>query len=175
DIDFENSIRGRAIDIVDIGMPNDQYNLDKIQAWVSGSPVSGIRPSQYVKPGVEVHIEDQAIQPGYGRNFRLEATARNLVFQDTTRKDYASLRITPTWFGEQYVVNTSDILLQVHIPPGVKPDEVLSQNVPFTGVDFQENHVIVTWRTTRRLTGPFLVGVSFPKRVMNKVVTMSFN
>ena len=54
-----------------------------------------------------------------------------MVYQDTTRDNYASFQITPTWFGSDYVVGVSTVTIRVILPEGVLPSEVLSQKVPF--------------------------------------------
>jgi len=53
-----------AIDIVDIGMPNGHYVLDSAVADIGGVQLTDIRPSEYVKPGVEVHLGGRSIKPG---------------------------------------------------------------------------------------------------------------
>lgn len=175
DIEFQNSSSGRPIDIVDIGLPHEEYEISTMQAAIDEVNFTDIRRSEYIHPGVEVHLNEKTIQPGQSANFKFSAVISNLVFQDTTRKDYASFQIVPTWFGEKYVVGTSTILIRIHLPEGISEEEVLYQHAPFTGKEVQENHVVVSWETEQRLTAPYRVGVSFPKRVMSKIVTMTIS
>ena len=42
------------------------------------------------------------------------------------------MRITPTWFGEQFVQGGGDIDVAIHLPKSVKPDEALHQGVEFS-------------------------------------------
>lgn len=174
-IHFQNSAGGHSIDIIDIGLPDAPYNTGLMKAWVDGHPAPGpIQESQYVKPGVEVHVGNLAIPPGGSGIFEFEAPVPDLVFQDTTRSDYASFQISPTFFGQQYVQGATDLTVSVVLPSGVKPEEALYQDVPFTGKGLQEaGNVVVRWQVNRPFTSPYRVGVSFPKRVMQKVVTMS--
>ncbi len=174
-IEFQNTPSGHAIDIVDVGMPQEDYDAGQAKAWVNGQEVPGpIRESQYVKPGLEVHLGNLAIPAGGSGTFEFEITVPDLVFQDTTRKDNASFKITPTWFGDEYVVGSTDLTIRVLIPQGVKPDEVLHQGVQFTGKNLRDDgSVEVLWQLNRRFTSAYRVGVSFPKRVMSKVVTMT--
>jgi hypothetical protein len=174
-IEFKNTPAGHAIEIVDIGMPHDDYDAGQTKAWVNGNPVPGpIKASELVKPGLEVHLGHLSIPPDGSGTFEFETTVPDLVFQDTTRKDYASLQITPTWFGEQYVVGSTDLTIRVVLPSGIKPEEVLHQGIQFTGKDVQDNgSVVVSWDVNRRFTSEYRLGVSFPKRVMSKVVTMT--
>lgn len=168
---FANSPTGQTIDIVDIGTPSAEYNLKAVRASCQGHPARLIRPSEYVKPGFEVHLGLGQIPPSQNGLFHTEFTVRNLVFQDTTRADFASLRITPTWFGEQFVIGTTHLKLAVHLPAGIRPEEVLHQGQPFSEKALFQNHVVVVWEwTNTRLTKAHLVGLSFPKRVMERVI-----
>ena len=95
----------------------------------------------------------------------------NMVYQDTTRRDYASLRITPTWFGEQYVRGTTHLQIAIQLPKSVQPDEVLHQGLNFTQKAATQQGALVGWDFPAvRLTGPHQVAVSFPKRDLQRVV-----
>ena len=173
-MDFVNTPGGHSIDIVDVGLPHEKYSIDSSRAWVNGTQTTGaIQPSQMVKPGLEVHLDSLTIPPGGSGTFEFETIMPDMVYQDTTSKDLASLQITPTWFGEQYVQGTTDLTVQIRIPEGVKPEEVLSQSVPFTGKELNINSVVASWQLNRRFTSSYMVGVSFPKRVMTHIVSMS--
>ena len=173
-MDFRNSSNGHAIDIVDVGLPHEDYDTSRMKGWANDQEVGPIQKSQYVNPGVEVHLGSQTIPAGGTGRFEFQTDLPNLVFQDTTRKDYASMQITPTWFGAQYVEGTTDLTIRVILPPGLKLDEVLYQDVPFTGKELGEDgSAIVSWDVNRSFTSEYRVGVSFPKRVMNRVVTMT--
>jgi hypothetical protein len=174
-IEFVNTANGHVIDVVDVGLPKEEYDQSNARAWIDGKEVAGpIRPSQYVKPGLEVHLGSLSIAPGGSGLFEFEIRISDLVFQDTTRKDYASFQIGPTWFGEQYVQGSTDLTIRVTLPPGLKPEEVLYQDVPFdTKTVLPDGKILVTWGVNRRFTGPYRVGLSFPKRVVTHVIKMS--
>lgn len=173
-MDFVNAAGAHPIDIVDVGLPHEKYSISGMRAWINGIEVSTIQPSQYVHPGVEVHLDSGTIPADGSGAFEFHTSISDLVFQDTTRKDYASMQITPTWFGSQYVQGTTDLTIRIHLPEGVKEEEALYQDVQFTGKETEDNHVVVSWQVNRAFTGPYRVGVSFPKRVMTRVVTMTF-
>ncbi len=132
-MDFQNSKSGHSIDIIDIGMPEANYNTGLLKACMNGEPVPGpIQASQYVKPGVEIHAGNLAIPPGGSGTFEFEAPVPDLIFQDTTRKDYAFFQITPTFFGEQYVEGTTDLYIRLVCLPVLSRNNVVS-GCPFTG------------------------------------------
>jgi hypothetical protein len=172
DITFENY--GRSIDVVDIGLPHSDYDIGNMQASIDGVSLSDIRTSEYIDVGVEVHLDGQAIPSGQQGTLHFEATMPDMVYQDTTNSDYASLQITPTWFDESAVRGSGTIRLAIHMLPTVEPDEVLYQDVEFTEKVIFEEHVVVLWQWTgTSMSEPHLVGVSFPQRGMDRVVRMT--
>ncbi len=173
DISFRCASGAHPIDIVDIGMPHKNYDLGTMTAAIDGVSLSDIRHSEYVKPGVEIHLKNQAIKPGEEGTFHFECTMPRMVYQDTTRKDYASFRITPTWFGDRFITGTTEINIAVHTPPGINPDELLYQNREFTSKVLYEERAVALWKGYERLNAPYMVGISFPKREMDYVITQT--
>lgn len=191
DMDFRNEPGAHPIDIVDVGFPNE--TVDRTTAYLNGQDVYNMRTSEYVKPGYEVSLPSP-IEPGDSGRFEFYMLAHDMVYQDVTRSDYASFQITPTWFGSKYVRGVTGITVRVFLPPGVKPEEALSQDIEFSaketlpwpagtkwetalqetpGANLKEYVTVVTFNEQRPLTGPFLCGVSFPSRVMAHVIPMS--
>lgn len=174
DITFQNSPGGHPIDVVDIGTPHADYDLGNVRASIGGNRLGDIRVSEFVDPGFEVHLGPHAIPPGGTGTVRVEFSMPDMVWQDTTREDYASFRITPTWFGEQFVEGTTKLRIAVHLPKGIEPEEVLHQGKPFDQKVKTDEGVSAVWQwPATRLTGPHMVAVSFPKRVMKRVMEMS--
>jgi uncharacterized membrane protein YgcG len=174
DITFQNQPSGDTIDIVDIGLPSEDYRISTMSASVDGSAIGDIRPSEYVHPGIEVHLGSQSIRPGDTGTLHFEATVPDLAYQDVTNRDLASLQITPTWFDSSFVDGTTNLQIAIHLPEGVTPDEALYQDEPFTNKAIFQDRTVVLWQFPQeRVTGPHLVGVSFPQRVMTNVVPMS--
>ena len=173
DITFSNSSFGHEIDIVDIGMPTSKYNFSNMRASVDGVSITDIRRSEYVNPGVEIHLGSKAIRSGQSGALHFEFTMPELVFQDVTQRDYASLQITPTWFGSEFVNGNTHLQIAIHMLEGIDPDEVLyqNQNQPFDTKAIFDNHTVVAWDfPATRLTGPHEVGVSFPTRGLSNVI-----
>ncbi|MBN1259292.1 MAG: hypothetical protein JXB35_01300 [Anaerolineae bacterium] len=172
DITFENL--GSPIDIVDIGAPHEDYAISTMRASIDGVGLSDIRKSEYIDVGVEVHLHDQAIPYGETGTLHFEFTMPDMVYQDTTRKEYASLQITPTWFDGQSVAGSTDLMLAVHMPEGVNADDVLYQKEPFTQKAIYEGRAVAVWNwPDASATRAYLVGVSFPKTGMDRVIEMT--
>ncbi|GAB4580403.1 MAG: hypothetical protein Fur0022_31440 [Anaerolineales bacterium] len=173
DITFDNSFSGGAIDIVDIGMPHENYDLSNMSAHLDGYILTDIRVSEFVDPGVEVHLGSHFIPSGASGVLHFEFTMPELVFQDVTRQGYASFQITPTWFGDEFVIGTTHLQIAIHMLEGIQPEEVLYQDndTPFSTVAIFDNHTVVAWDfPATRLTGPHEVGVSFPTRGLTNVI-----
>ncbi len=174
DITFRNEPSGRALDVVDIGMPTANYAISNMSASIDGVPLTDIRPSEFVKPGVEVHLDDYWIMPGDTGTLHFEATIPGLVFQDVTNRDYASFQITPTWYGDQYVSGFTNLQIAIHLPEGISPEDMLYQNEAFGQRALFEDRAVALWDFPAvRLTGPNLVGVSFPSAGVANVQRMS--
>ncbi len=173
-VEFYCNSGAHPIDIVDVGLPHKGYNIGNMSASVNGVQLSNIRRSEYIDVGVEVHLDAQTIRPGQSGEFHFSCTMPNLVFQDTTNKDNASLQITPTWWKGQYVTGTTALNVVVYLPESVTLDEALYQKKPFSDKLQLKNRNAVLWRWEQtRVDGPHLVGVSFPKRDLDRVVRMT--
>ncbi len=172
DITFENY--GHAIDVVDIGLPHDDYDIQTMSASVDGQPLTDIRKSSYIDTGVEVHLDTYAIPINQQGTLHFECVMPDMVYADTTNKEKASLQITPTWFDASAVRGNSNIEIRVILPEGVLADEVFYQNMPFSD-KFEENgRVVALWEyVNARATEAHQVGVSFPKR-STTVVEITF-
>jgi hypothetical protein len=174
DITFENQPSGRDIDVVDIGLPTADYSISNMRASIDGVELYDIRPSEYVKPGVEVHLAGLWISPGDTGTLHFEATIPNLLFEDVTNRDYASFQITPTWFGDQYVSGTTNVQIAIHLPEGISPEDLLYQNEAFGQRALFEDRAVALWEFPAvRLTGSNLVGVSFPSAGISNVQRMT--
>jgi hypothetical protein len=139
---------GQAIDIVDIGMPNGSYQLETAQAKIGESVLSDIRVSEYVKPyGVEVHLEDMAIQPGDSGTLEFWIHLNSTLHQDSQDKAYASFKFSPTWYGSEYVSGRTYLECNFVFPPGVQPEEPRYHDRQFTSawVDTSDNTPVYRW------------------------------
>ncbi|MDF1513349.1 MAG: hypothetical protein P1S60_06025 [Anaerolineae bacterium] len=172
DITFDNY--GSPIDIVDIGTPHSNYDLNNMRASINGVNLDRIYKSEFIDVGVEIHLGGQAIPTGQSGILHFEFTMPDMVYQDTTHKENASLQITPTWFDANSVQGSSSIQLAIHMIEGVEAESVVYQKVPFTEKVLFEGHVVALWQWDNvPVTGPRLVGISFQQDGMDRVVKMT--
>ena len=172
-VEFHCNDGAHPIDVVDMGLPHNDWDISNMSASIDGAPLSGIKTSTYLKPpqyGVEVPVSP-AIQPGETGTLKFQATMPNMVFQDTTNAALGSLQITPTWWGSQYVTGTTDLYIVVYLPDSVNLDEVLYRKVQFDQKLQLEGRKAVAWEFKgTRADGENMVAVSFPKDWMERVV-----
>lgn len=178
---FANQPGARAIDVVDIGLPHRRYDISNMSASIDGVALTDIRKSEYIDVGVEVHLGTKPILPGKRGEFRFACTMPDMVYKDTTNAEFASLQIIPTWFDPNLQTGSTLLQIAVHVPPGIAPEEVLYQTdeLPFSDkVLFgkgDQKHVVAIWRFEDHFLSQDnpKVGVSFPRRGMDRVVQMS--
>ena len=172
DITFENY--GSTIDIVDIGTPDNNYDIGNMRASMGGQPLTDIRPSEYIDTGVEIHLKGKSIPSGATDTLHFEFVMPDMVYADTTNKENASLQITPTWFDSSSVRGTGVIKIRVILPEGIQPDEVLYQDVEFSDKGVENGRVVTIWQYDNlSATREYRVGVSFPRRVMTNIVEVT--
>ena len=178
EITFTPQPGSRPVDIVDIGMPNDGYDLKTASATMNGRALSDIRRSEYVKPGVEVHLGGSTIMPGSSATLQFEIMVDGMVYPDSSDERFASLQFKSTWYDGNYVTgNAERIEIQFDLPPGSKPEDVKYHS--FGSGDYTPSEtflsgdgVVYRWLwLDRPATIAYAAGASFPRNLVARVVT----
>lgn len=168
---FLNDKWASPIDYVDIGIPNNHFQLSNISASINNQPITDIQYSPYVKPGVALGLSGRAIQPGETGIVYVQILDIEQVFYvDSQDKTYASLVFSPTWFGKEYINGTTNLTVNFHFPPGVHPDQPKWHNAPsgfisepITGFG-QNNRIVYTWNNPNAYGfESYVFGASFPQ------------
>jgi hypothetical protein len=168
---FTNQPGAPAIEFVDVGLPNEDYNFTSIRADVDGVPVPISQDYQGQGTGIAVELGAQAIQPGDTGNVHVfVGQISNVYYQDGNDENYASAVFSPSWFGSEFVVGDTDLNVTFHLPQGVKPEEPRWHNAPSgfpsepqTGID-SEGRVTYTWSNANASgSRQYTFGASFPK------------
>jgi len=172
-ITFTPQPGSHAVDIVDIGMPNENYDLGSARAAIAGTPLADIRASEFVKPGVEVHLNGEEIVPGQTGTLEFSILVSRLVFADSGDPNYASMQFKSTWYDAKYVLgNAERIEIRFNLPPGTRPDD--ARYHAFGRSDYQpsetlyeNDRVSYVWLwSDRPATVPYAVGASFPRNLV---------
>jgi hypothetical protein len=178
--DFQNDASGSLIDYIDIGVPEKgDYDLSSVTATVNDQKITDIQTSTYVTPGIALGLGSNAIQPGKsGQVHILIGTVRSFFYEADTQasEPYASFQFSPNSFGSQYAHGSTDMTVNIFLPPGVKSDEPKyfpPQNWPGTadptsGVD-QNGVSFYSWRTSNANSySTYIFGGAFPARLIPK-------
>ena len=168
---FTNQPGAHVIDFVDVGLPNNSYIYNTIQADVSGDPVAISTDYQGSGSGIAVDMGSHAIQPGQtGTVHVFVGQISDVYYPDDNDENYASAVFSPTWFDGQFVVGDTDISVTFHLPQGVRPEEPRWHSAPSgfpaepqTGID-SEGRVTYTWASANASgSRQYTFGASFPK------------
>lgn len=173
DVEYELRFRcspgGRPIDIVDIGLPNERYDLQTARAEFNGRALSSIRQSEVVDCGVEIPLP-QPIQPGESGTLYFHINNPHMVYQDRQDADYAGIEFSPTWYDARYAQGTTDLSVTIRFPEGVTGEETRYHRERFDDARELDGRIAFTW--WRRQASPsrqYMFGVSFPKKYVDVV------
>lgn len=170
---FDNQPGAAAIEFVDVGMPNNNYDWDSISADVDGRAVNISSDYQGQGTGFAVDLGANAIPPGQRGTVNVRVGRIADVFYTASEPaGYVSFVFSPTWFGSQYVTGSTTMTVVFHLPPGVKPEEPRyfppeggwpGSAEPQYGFD-QEGRITYTWSSAEaRPDTQYKFGAGFPE------------
>ena len=172
-ITFRNTAAGDPIDIVDVGFPSNDYDLDSITADIDGHTLYTIRPSEYVDVGVEIPLSGYEIGSGdtatlhvYGRNY-------HMVFEDSADEAYASAVFSPTWFGSDFTTGATHLTMVFVFPPGVTGEQTRwheDEGGQPTQMFVKDSRVYYVWDSQQASPSEqYYFGISFPRTAVAEV------
>jgi len=133
-----------ALDYVDVGLPNDSYDLSQVTASQDGRPLADVSRSSNIAHGVKV-VLDPWLQPGETGTLRVEARVSNLLYQDKGEDEYASINLSPTYFDGQYMTGTGRLEVQLHFPVGITPEEPRWHDQEPAEKYYQDDRAVYGW------------------------------
>ena len=172
---FQNDPSGIAIDFVDVGIPNGNFDASRILADVNGVGLTDISESGFQGKGsygVAVGLGSLAIPPGGSGIVRVFIpNVRGVLYPDDKDQEYVSGVLKPNYFGSEYVFGPTNMTVRFHLPPGVQPEEPRWHSAPSgfptepeTGFDEQGN-ITYTWQNPNASSSQvYEFGASFPKK-----------
>jgi hypothetical protein len=162
---------GKPIDIVDVGFPNNYFELDSVRAWIDGSQVSGIKNSSFIPVGVEVPLTGHEIGPGMTGTLTMLGSNPHMVFPDSEDSNYASVEYYPTYYGSEFTTGTTKLRVGFHFPPGADKQKVKWHYEEFTRSEQDsEGRLVYVWEINDASPSrQYKFGVSFPKSLVKEV------
>ena len=168
---FANLPGSHAIDFVDVGMPNYNFNTSTLTAEANGVRVNASTSDyQGTGSGFAVVMGSQAIQPGQKGTLHVFVPNISSVLYEDADKAYASAVFAPTFFGSQYVSGTTNLTVTFHLPPNMNSEEPRWHSAP-SGFPEKpqaaydaENRVTYTWQAVAATAyDSYSFGASFPR------------
>lgn len=170
---FINDPSAGPIEFVDLGLPNDNFDISNIYADVDGK-VANISKSDYqgTGSGVAVDLRPNAILPGKaGKVHIFVGIVERVLYEDNDDSNYASADFSPMTFGSELVIGSTDMTVIYHFPPGVGSEEPRWHTAPSgfpsepqTGFD-DDDRIIYIWQNkTANAATNYLFGASFPNK-----------
>lgn len=172
-LEFTGNPGSEPLPAVDVGLPNGNYSLSDISAYVGDRPLRVDGDYQGAGGyGVAVWLDGLEIGPGDHRLVEVRvARVGRMVYSDDQDQAYASCEFYPTYFGRQFVNGPTDITVRFHLPPGVQPEEPrwhsVSSGWPQTPTAYHdaEGRVVYEWRNeTASPSEQYRFGASFPRQ-----------
>jgi hypothetical protein len=175
--EFVNQPGAHPIDIVDVGLPNNNYVLNSITADIDGNPVDSIKKSDYIDIGVMIDLGNNAIQPSQRGTLHvfIETINKSIYPSEVeANEDYASFEISPTWFGSQYVTGNTNLTVTLYLPIGLTSEEPRyhtpegwpGDSAPVSGFD-NLGGIYYTWSSPNaNAYTQYTFGASFPARMV---------
>lgn len=176
---FLNDGGAHAIDIVDIGLPNYNYNLRSITADVDGKSITKITDSDIVSPGISLYLQNDEIPAGGTGVVHTYITGVQKVIYPATQQEseeYASLEFWPNWYGSQYCYGNTKYQMTIVLPPGMTESEgryFIPQNWPGSSEPYSRimdnGSVFYTWESDQaNAYTQYSFGASFPSRLLKE-------
>ena len=168
---FINDNGAHVIDFVDLGLPNDYYEISSITAYVDGNPASVTTDYQGSGSGVGIALGNHSISNTGTVNVKV-GTITHMYYPDQNDQNYTSSEFSPTFFGSSFVHGNTNMSVIFHLPTGVKPEEPRYHNAqsgwpgasePKIGVD-NDGRITYTWQSgDANGSTQYTFGASFPK------------
>ncbi|MBE0682493.1 MAG: hypothetical protein IH589_11315 [Anaerolineales bacterium] len=169
---FTNQPNSHAIDFVDVGMPNYEFDMGTVKADVNGVPVS-VSQNDYAGngSGFAIVLGGKSIPAGGAGTVHVYVgKIEQVLYPDDEDEAYASAAFAPTFFGSEYVTGTTDLTLTYHLPKDMAPEEPRWHAAPSgfpsepeTAYDVN-NHITYTWNSPAADASKYyLFGASFPR------------
>jgi len=169
---FINNPDAPPIEFVDVGIPNPNYDLNSVVAYINGIEIKDIEKSPYVVPGVAVNLGNNAIPPGQSGEVRVFiGRVRDVLYPDDQDDQYVSAVFGTSYFEPGTVTGSTDLTVRFHFPPSLKPEEPRWHEAPpgwpsepQTGID-SEGRITYEWHNPGA-NGETLYtfGASFPAK-----------
>lgn len=173
---FYNDAQADPMDYVDIGLPNDNYNLSTITAEINDMRLTDISTSEYVPHGIAVGLGNTLPPASRGVLHVNIPNMTGLIYTSEVKGDqpYASLKFETNFFDSSIVYGETDMTVTIFLPPDVvydtpfyyNPEKWPGDSTPEIGTTDQ-GLSYYRWHTTNASASDYYVfGTSFPSNLV---------
>ncbi len=164
---------GYTIEAVDVGTPNSDFS--GVSADIGGRPASIGSDFLGEGSGFAVHLGTGTIGSGQtGTVHVVVERVGKMVYADDKDAEYASTAFAPAYFPGGSAHGTSGIVVRMHLPPGVQPEEPRWHASP-SGWPSEpqryhdaEGRIVYEWaNSSARPDQQYLFGASFPRQYVD--------
>lgn len=181
-INFTCKTNGKAIDVVDIGFPNQHYNLSSVEAKINGKDIasSRIQVSEVISIGVEIWLDSNRINKGESGQLWVRGNNPNMVYQDYENQSLASVEFSPTWFDSDFVSKYDYLEVNIYFPPGYTEGNLVKYHYDkyhsfrWEIVDGL-NTLVYQWTKSNVPMAQYMFGVSFPADAIDYQIPWTAN
>ena len=169
---FTNQTGSSAIEFVDVGMPNYNFDISTVKADVNGADVAvSTSDFQGNGSGFAIVLGNKSIPAsGKGTVHVYVGKITGVLYPDDNDEAYTSAVFAPSYFGSEYVTGDTDFTMTFHLPPNMKPEEPRWHEAPSgfpsepTAAYDSNDRVTYTWRSSNaKASDYYLFGSSFPR------------
>lgn len=174
EMDFKNANGAPPIDVVDLGLPSQGYELNKVKATINGNPVPKISYSPYVE-GVALELGENQIPAGGTGTVVATVTGITGVlfpYDQDDHENYVNFQFMPNFFHSDYDKSrNTDYTFSIVFPSGVgendgvyyKPKRWPGEIEPNTFLTDINQLVMYEWKSDKANTHTeYTFGVAFP-------------
>lgn len=183
---FNNDDWGHPIEYVDLGLPNSDFDINTITAFVDGQQVFDISAADFMgegDSGVAIGTAPYVIPPGSSGTVQITiGRISNVLYNASEGEDYASAVLKPAYFTSTTSSGVTDLTVTFHLPSGILEDEPRYyrapagfNEVPDSGFD-AEGRIYYRWHNPN--ANPYTqyeFGASFPKSYVPSASIVTFN
>ncbi|RLE80815.1 MAG: hypothetical protein DRJ52_05560 [Thermoprotei archaeon] len=166
-------IKGSIKSYVSIGIPCPDFSVLEAYELETGAKLKYKKTVDRSSGTYLVTLYvSKPIYAGEARTFILRVILENFIYEDKTNPGNVGLLFKPCWWDPSYFSGIGDLRVKVVLPEDVEKNEVKC-TPSYDNVFTEEGRVALYWeRRNLPAEHKFSVGVSFPKKYVEKYVSL---
>ena len=182
--DFVIQNTGKPLDYIDIGAPNNTFDISNVIASINNRAVEkkNIMRVDYKETGIPYGVTIDNTKTPIPRNQRAEVYVEipgisNVLFaasQKQNDQEYVSFQFSPAYFSPDFTVGTTSLTVRLVLPQGIaEEDGVFFEPRNWPGLDQpeswfnQDGNMVYEWKSdTANSHTEYIFGAMFPRTAL---------